>query len=53
MGAVVPIDKHLWGEAVQPVMLRAPEVILGHPWSTPIDIWTVGCLVSVVCIDCI
>ena len=30
---------------VQPVVLRAPEVILGHPWSTPIDIWSAGCLV--------
>ncbi|GLB44360.1 putative protein kinase domain containing protein [Lyophyllum shimeji] len=26
-------------------MLRAPEVILGHAWSTPIDIWSVGCIV--------
>jgi serine/threonine-protein kinase SRPK3 len=30
---------------VQPLELRAPEVILGYPWSTPIDIWSVGCLV--------
>ncbi|KIM44308.1 hypothetical protein M413DRAFT_433710 [Hebeloma cylindrosporum] len=29
----------------QPILLRAPEVILGHPWSTPIDIWSVGCLI--------
>jgi hypothetical protein len=33
------------GEA-QPVLLRAPEVILGHPWSQPVDIWSVGCLVG-------
>jgi len=32
-------------DEVQPVLLRAPEVILGHPWSTPVDIWSVGCLV--------
>ncbi|KAH7905119.1 kinase-like domain-containing protein [Hygrophoropsis aurantiaca] len=36
---------HIPEEGVQPVLLRAPEVILGHPWSTPIDIWSVGCLV--------
>ncbi|KAF9471267.1 kinase-like protein [Pholiota conissans] len=23
---------------------RAPEIILGHPWSTPVDIWSVGCI---------
>ncbi|KAG8922968.1 hypothetical protein FRC02_011495 [Tulasnella sp. 418] len=38
------IDKRYEEEDVQPVGLRAPEVILGHPWSTPIDIWAVGCL---------
>jgi serine/threonine-protein kinase SRPK3 len=32
-------------EQAQPVLLRAPEVILGYPWSTPVDIWSVGCLV--------
>ena len=31
---------------VQPVQLRAPEVILGYPWAEPIDIWAIGCLVS-------
>ncbi|PVF94727.1 hypothetical protein CPB86DRAFT_817786 [Serendipita vermifera] len=31
-------------QIVQPDLLRAPEVILGHGWSTPIDIWAVGCL---------
>ena len=41
----------VWADAThkdefQPVLLRAPEVILGHPWSTPVDIWSVGCLVS-------
>ncbi|THH03876.1 hypothetical protein EW146_g10325 [Bondarzewia mesenterica] len=43
-GHATPAKKHLL-EQVQPVLLRAPEVILGHPWSTPIDIWSVGCLV--------
>ncbi|KAF8072141.1 kinase-like domain-containing protein [Lyophyllum atratum] len=41
----IPLDKIVPGELCQPVMLRAPEVILGHTWSTPIDIWSVGCIV--------
>ncbi|KAG1814958.1 kinase-like domain-containing protein [Suillus variegatus] len=32
-------------ELAQPLLLRAPEVTLGHGWSTPIDVWSVGCLV--------
>ncbi|KAG1790374.1 kinase-like domain-containing protein [Suillus variegatus] len=43
-GHATPIREHLL-EKVQPILLRAPEVILGHAWSTPIDIWSVGCLV--------
>ncbi|KAH7921680.1 kinase-like protein [Leucogyrophana mollusca] len=43
-GQSTPVGK-VPEEQVQPVLLRAPEVILGHPWSTPIDIWSVGCLV--------
>lgn len=30
----------------QPSILRAPEVTLKYPWTSAIDIWTVGCLVS-------
>jgi hypothetical protein len=30
----------------QPVQARAPEMMLGHPWSTLIDIWSLGCIVS-------
>lgn len=37
---------HHFEEKIQPYALRAPEVILGYPWSTPVDIWTLGCLVS-------
>lgn len=37
-------EKH-FHEEIQPIGLRAPEVVLGYPWSTPVDIWTVGCLV--------
>ncbi|KAG1818704.1 kinase-like domain-containing protein [Suillus subaureus] len=32
-------------ELVQPVLLWAPEVTLGHGWSAPIDVWSMGCLV--------
>ncbi|KAH9912037.1 kinase-like domain-containing protein [Fomitopsis serialis] len=38
--------EHHFQELIQPDALRAPEVILGHPWSTPADIWSVGCLVT-------
>ncbi|KAH6909270.1 CMGC/SRPK protein kinase [Coprinopsis sp. MPI-PUGE-AT-0042] len=31
---------------VQPIRLRAPEVILGRDWNEKIDIWSLGCLVS-------
>ncbi|KAG2120501.1 kinase-like domain-containing protein, partial [Suillus discolor] len=43
-GHATPIREHLL-EKVQPTLLRAPEIILSHVWSTPIDIWSVGCLV--------
>jgi serine/threonine-protein kinase SRPK3 len=36
----------LVGADVVPFALRAPEIILGHPWFTPVDIWSVGCLVG-------
>ncbi|KAG9010783.1 hypothetical protein FRB94_009864 [Tulasnella sp. JGI-2019a] len=38
-------DKHRMGQDISPVGLRAPEVVLGLPWSTPVDIWALGCLV--------
>lgn len=31
---------------IQPGPFRAPEVILEIPWSEPVDIWNVGCVVS-------
>ncbi|KAG8704859.1 hypothetical protein FRC08_002009 [Ceratobasidium sp. 394] len=31
-------------EDVQPLALRAPEVVLGHTWDQSVDIWGVGCL---------
>ncbi|KAF8344585.1 kinase-like domain-containing protein, partial [Amanita rubescens] len=35
-----PVREHL----PQPSILRAPEVTLRYPWTSAIDIWTVGCL---------
>lgn len=32
---------------IQPNRLRAPEVLLGVPWSYPVDIWNLGCLVCI------
>ncbi|KIM91302.1 hypothetical protein PILCRDRAFT_520 [Piloderma croceum F 1598] len=39
-----PIDKH-HDDQCQAAIVRAPEVTLGYTWSTPVDIWSVGCLV--------
>ena len=33
-------------DIIQPLSLRAPEVILGCEWDTSVDIWNLGCLVS-------
>ncbi|KAG8703247.1 hypothetical protein FRC08_002990 [Ceratobasidium sp. 394] len=38
-------DHHL-REVVQPCNLRAPEVILGYPWTQAVDIWAMGCLTA-------
>jgi serine/threonine-protein kinase SRPK3 len=40
-----PIDKDQ-DDQCQAAIVRAPEVTLGYTWSTPVDIWSVGCLVS-------
>lgn len=43
-GSAVPGDvEH--SEDIQPNIYRAPEVILGAPWSYSADIWNVGCMV--------
>lgn len=39
------VDNHLM-ELIQPVNLRAPEVIIGAKWDTSTDIWNIGCVVS-------
>ena len=31
---------------IQPDIYRAPEVILGKKWTSKVDIWSVGTLVS-------
>lgn len=40
-GSASWIDSHLT-EVIQPVLLRAPEVIIGAPWGPPVDIWNLG-----------
>ncbi|KAJ5710049.1 hypothetical protein N7493_009641 [Penicillium malachiteum] len=35
------VDNHLT-EVIQPILLRAPEVILEAPWGPPADIWNLG-----------
>jgi hypothetical protein len=45
----MPIEHNLTGE-IQPVALRAPEIILGIKWDTAIDIWGAGCVVDT--LDC-
>ncbi|KAG6050919.1 hypothetical protein E4U17_006340 [Claviceps sp. LM77 group G4] len=37
-------ENHLF-EEIQPLALRAPEVAIGAPWDTGVDIWTLGCLI--------
>ena len=37
--------EHLTNQ-IQAPSLRAPEVILGYEWSTGVDIWSLGCIVS-------
>lgn len=47
LGSAVPGDvEHT--EDIQPDIYRAPEVILGIPWSYEVDIWNAGCMVSVI-----
>lgn len=41
--AVVDEGEHT--EDIQPNAFRAPEVILGVPWTSAVDIWNVACMV--------
>lgn len=36
-------DEHL-SETIQPLLLRAPEVILEAPWGPSVDVWNLGAL---------
>ncbi|KAG6201645.1 hypothetical protein E4U10_005752 [Claviceps purpurea] len=36
-------ERHL-SDMIQPLQLRAPEVTIGAPWDTGVDIWSLGCL---------
>lgn len=40
-------------EDVQPLVYRAPEVILRIPWNENIDIWNIGVLVCIVRLPCL
>ncbi|OJI89146.1 hypothetical protein ASPTUDRAFT_80083 [Aspergillus tubingensis CBS 134.48] len=42
-GSASWVEKHLI-DFIQPTLLRAPEVILGAPWGTKVDIWNLGAL---------
>ena len=33
-------------EDIMPDVYRAPEVVLGMPWAYPVDIWSLGMVVS-------
>jgi serine/threonine-protein kinase SRPK3 len=47
-GSAVPLDDGLeHREDIQPDVYRALEVILDIPWTYSVDIWNVGCMVSV------
>ena len=39
-------DNHL-SDVVQSPALRAPEVTIGAHWDARVDIWSLGCLVSI------
>ncbi|KAJ5609440.1 hypothetical protein N7528_010007, partial [Penicillium herquei] len=41
--AVLGDEEH--SEDIQPDIYRAPEVILGIPWTYSVDIWNVGCMI--------
>ncbi|KAJ0420558.1 protein kinase [Aspergillus carlsbadensis] len=37
--------EHRLSDSIQSPALRAPEVTIGAPWDTDVDIWSLGCLV--------
>jgi serine/threonine-protein kinase SRPK3 len=32
-------------ELIQPVLLRAPEVLIGAPWGPTVDLWNSGAMI--------
>ena len=48
-GSAVPLDDGVeHREDIQPDVYRCPEVILDIPWTYSVDIWNVGCMVSII-----
>jgi dual-specificity kinase len=45
MGGAVPLEE-LNTSTIQTRQYRAPEVVLGLPWSELVDIWSVGCTLA-------
>lgn len=43
-GSAVPGDSAR-SEDIQPDIYRAPEVVLGAPWTYSVDVWNAGCMV--------
>ncbi|KAL0960445.1 hypothetical protein HGRIS_005489 [Hohenbuehelia grisea] len=43
-GSAIPESKISPGMYAMPTVLRAPEIILEHPWGKPVDVWAVGCM---------
>lgn len=35
-------------DQLMPIALRAPEVVLKAGFGTPVDVWALGCLVSII-----
>ncbi|RJE27037.1 CMGC SRPK protein kinase [Aspergillus sclerotialis] len=44
LGVASWTERHL-SDLIQSPALRAPEVTIGAPWGTGVDIWSLGCLV--------
>ncbi|KAG6126505.1 hypothetical protein E4U35_006839 [Claviceps purpurea] len=44
-GSAIPLDDTTRWNKIQPDIYRAPEVILGIPWTSSVDIWNVGCMI--------
>mmetsp|Transcript_3090 Transcript_3090/g.18987 ORF Transcript_3090/g.18987 Transcript_3090/m.18987 type:complete len:773 (-) Transcript_3090:9865-12183(-) len=42
----------LLGSEVQTPYYRAPEVLLGMRYGTPIDLWSLGCILTEICLQC-